>query len=324
MSIRDLHLSAHQTSRTAPEPAMAGVTSQPPTAPTSSRSSSVVNGNTALDYINGHAGLSDSPASTATQPIAPAAPAAKKSKGKKAADPSETGKLLAAKINQLELDAAGEKDQEAEIGACSLLQAVPKDLLATMRKHDLPADMIAEMAKAYGESHEMCLMSPDEVGDAAAVKANLAHVTWKALAEIFGPHALQSILDNTLKGQRLTDVLLGHCNNIEREVKKATRDLTSLLTGMETPLSRLEAVQKKYTELLADMKRLDREHVKSKKRADQLQKDKDHGRSELSKTVSMKEKLEKLCRELTRENKKMKVCCRKQRQATRTSEELVR
>ena len=93
----------------------------------------------------------------------------------------------------------------------------------------------------------------------------------------------------------------------EREVKKANRDLTNLLTGMETPLSRLEAVQKKYTELLADMKRLDRENLKSKKRADQVQKEKDQGRSELSKTVSMKEKLEKLCRELTRENKKMKV-----------------
>lgn len=77
---------------------------------------------------------------------------------------------------------------------------------------------------------------------------------------------------------------------------------------METPLSRLEAVQKKYTELLADMKRLDRENIKSKKRADQVQKEKDQGRSELSKTISMKEKLEKLCRELTRENKKMKVC----------------
>lgn len=98
-----------------------------------------------------------------------------------------------------------------------------------------------------------------------------------------------------------------HYVDIEREVKKATRDLSSLLYGMESPLLRLEAVQKKYTELLADMKRLDRENVKSKKRADQLQKERDHGRSELSKTVSMKEKLEKLCREFTRENKKVKV-----------------
>lgn len=40
----------------------------------------------------------------------------KKAKGKKVADPNETSKLLAAKISQLEQDAAGEKDQEAEIG----------------------------------------------------------------------------------------------------------------------------------------------------------------------------------------------------------------
>ena len=40
----------------------------------------------------------------------------KKSKNKRSADQSETEKLLAAKINQLELDAAGEKDQEQVIG----------------------------------------------------------------------------------------------------------------------------------------------------------------------------------------------------------------
>ncbi len=44
------------------------------------------------------------------------APSNKKAKAKKAADPNETSKLLAAKISQLESDAAGEKDQEAEIG----------------------------------------------------------------------------------------------------------------------------------------------------------------------------------------------------------------
>lgn len=91
---------------------MAGTSSQLPLASPSTRSSPVVNGNTALDYINGHGGLPDSPSSTAV----PAPPAPKKGKGKKAADPNETGKLLAAKINQLELDAAGDKEQEAEIG----------------------------------------------------------------------------------------------------------------------------------------------------------------------------------------------------------------
>ncbi|KAI1920726.1 hypothetical protein LOZ52_003965 [Ophidiomyces ophidiicola] len=131
----------------------------------------------------------------------------KKGKGKKPADPSETSKLLAAKISQLEQDAAGEKDQEAEI---------------------------------------------------------------------------------------------------EREVKKATRDLNQLLNTIESPMTRLETVHKKYTELLADMKKLDRDYAKSKKRADQLQKDQDKGKSELNKTATMKDKLEKLCRELTKENKKVK------------------
>ncbi|KAJ5675628.1 hypothetical protein N7462_008525 [Penicillium macrosclerotiorum] len=132
---------------------------------------------------------------------------AKKNKGKKVADPNETSKLLAAKISQLEQDAAGEKDQEQEI---------------------------------------------------------------------------------------------------EREVKKATRDLNQLLNNIESPMTRLETVHKKYTELLADMKKLDRDYAKSKKRADQLQKDQEKGKSELNKTVTMKDKLEKLCRELTKENKKVK------------------
>lgn len=72
-------------------------------------------------------------------------------------------------------------------------------------------------------------------------------------------------------------------------------------------MTRLETVHKKYTELLADMKKLDRDYSKSKKRSDQLQKDQDKGKSELNKTVTMKDKLEKLCRELTKENKKVKV-----------------
>jgi hypothetical protein len=49
------------------------------------------------------------------QPPAAAA-ASKKAKAKKATDPTEASKLIAAKISQLELDAAGDKEQEAEIG----------------------------------------------------------------------------------------------------------------------------------------------------------------------------------------------------------------
>ena len=46
----------------------------------------------------------------------PAPPPAKKGKGKKAADPSEQQKQIQAKIAQLELDAAGDKEQELEVG----------------------------------------------------------------------------------------------------------------------------------------------------------------------------------------------------------------
>ncbi|KAL3959130.1 hypothetical protein ACCO45_007292 [Purpureocillium lilacinum] len=45
---------------------------------------------------------------------------------------------------------------------------------------------------------------------------------------------------------------------------------------------------------------------KNKKRGDLLQKERDANRTELSKTVGLKEKLEKLCRELQRDNNKMK------------------
>lgn len=57
------------------------------------------------------------------------------------------------------------------------------------------------------------------------------------------------------------------------------------------------------------MKQHERESIKNKKRADQLQKEKDHARNELTKHTGLREKLEKLCRELQKENNKLKVSC---------------
>ena len=93
---------------------------------------------------------------------------------------------------------------------------------------------------------------------------------------------------------------------VDREVKKATRDLNELIHSVKDPLSRIDLLQKKYEELLADMKKLEREYTKTKKRADQQQKDGDKAKTENNKTSAMKDKLEKLCRELTKENKKVK------------------
>lgn len=61
----------------------------------------------------------------ATLPAAGSVKAKKAAKSKKGPDPNETGKLLAAKINQLELDAAGEKDQEQEIGMLKVSHNIP-------------------------------------------------------------------------------------------------------------------------------------------------------------------------------------------------------
>lgn len=93
---------------------------------------------------------------------------------------------------------------------------------------------------------------------------------------------------------------------VDREVKKATRDLNDLIHSVKDPLGRIDLLQKKYEELLADMKKLEREYTKTKKKADQQQKDQDKAKSEHNKTATMKDKLEKLCRELTKENKKVK------------------
>lgn len=93
---------------------------------------------------------------------------------------------------------------------------------------------------------------------------------------------------------------------IEAEVKKANRDITQLLGNLEPQHSKLDVLQKRFTDLLSEMKKTERDHVKAKKRGDQLQKEKEEIGKERTKERAMKEKLEKLSRELTRENKKLK------------------
>lgn len=92
---------------------------------------------------------------------------------------------------------------------------------------------------------------------------------------------------------------------IEREVKKANRELHTQTSRMND-LQKIDHLTKRCSDLLAEMKRHERESIKNKKRGDQLQKDKDNTRTELNKTTSLKEKLEKLCRELQKENNKLK------------------
>ncbi|KAK4694530.1 hypothetical protein P7C71_g3065, partial [Lecanoromycetidae sp. Uapishka_2] len=285
---------------------MAGPTTQTPKDLKNARSSPAANNTDNADYINGLSNLPDPPAANAA---AGSIPTAKKAKGKKAPDQNETGKLLAAKISQLELDAVAEKNQEAEIGGFSLSYASGGNVLASMRKHDLPQDMIAEVAKAFDVGAKMSMVEQGlpSLETMEQLLANLSPTSPALdLPRIYEALFNRPLPISAMDQQKLTEMPPGLFADIEREVKKATKDLNNLLTGMENPLSRLETVQKRYTELLADMKRVDRENTKNKKRSDQLQKEREQSRSELGKTTAMKDKLEKLCRELQRENNKLK------------------
>ncbi|KXJ93333.1 myosin-like coiled-coil protein-domain-containing protein [Microdochium bolleyi] len=150
--------------------------------------------------------LPPNPPAAAMAQNAAAGAASKKAKAKKAFDSSEASKLVAARISQLEVDTAAEKEQEAEI---------------------------------------------------------------------------------------------------DREVRKANRELNHQMNKM-SDLDKIDLLTKRSSELFANMKRLERDNIKNKKRADQLQKEKDTSRTDLSKQVGLKEKLEKLCRELQKENNKLK------------------
>ncbi|KAJ4024482.1 hypothetical protein NW752_003051 [Fusarium irregulare] len=112
-------------------------------------------------------------------------------------------------------------------------------------------------------------------------------------------HARISQLEQDAAGEKDQEL------EIEREVKKANRDLLQQVSKMDN-MQKIDHLTQKSSQLLADMRRLERENLKNKRRGDNLQKERDASRNELSKTVGLKEKLEKLCRELQRDNNKMK------------------
>jgi STE24 endopeptidase len=85
-------------------------------------------------------------------------------------------------------------------------------------------------------------------------------------------------------------------------------------TAKMDDVPKIDFLMKKSSELLAEMRRVDRENQKNRKRGDVLQKERDNSRSDLSKQVQLKEKLEKLCRELQKDNNKLKVRITRQHQ----------
>ncbi|KAF8422892.1 myosin-like coiled-coil protein-domain-containing protein [Tirmania nivea] len=80
-------------------------------------------------------------------------------------------------------------------------------------------------------------------------------------------------------------------------VRKANKDLAELVNSREDSFAKVEIIQQKYSDLLHDMKKLEREHTKARKRADQLQKEKEQSRAEMTKAVQLKAQNEKQKRE---------------------------
>ncbi|EJU02784.1 hypothetical protein DACRYDRAFT_21745 [Dacryopinax primogenitus] len=84
----------------------------------------------------------------------------------------------------------------------------------------------------------------------------------------------------------------------EEEEKKITEEARNSIKDQTE-----SAIQQKYIELFAEMKRLEREHAKERQK---LTKDKDAAKSQLTKANQGRTKLENLARELQKDNRKLR------------------
>ncbi|KAI9344285.1 myosin-like coiled-coil protein-domain-containing protein [Obelidium mucronatum] len=96
---------------------------------------------------------------------------------------------------------------------------------------------------------------------------------------------------------------------IAKLVKKETREIMIITESHRPAEERMKLIQSKYLELYQQNKRMERESLKLLKRQDIEQKEKEALISELHKVTIQKQKIENLCRELQKDNKKIKEKC---------------
>ncbi|KAI0323004.1 hypothetical protein OF83DRAFT_4165 [Amylostereum chailletii] len=84
----------------------------------------------------------------------------------------------------------------------------------------------------------------------------------------------------------------------EEEERRYAEEAQSAVKGME-----VNAVHSKYLEMYAELRRLEKEHLREKQK---LTKDKDAAKSQLTKANQTKTKMENLARELQKDNKKLR------------------
>ncbi|KAK7205651.1 myosin-like coiled-coil protein-domain-containing protein [Myxozyma melibiosi] len=92
---------------------------------------------------------------------------------------------------------------------------------------------------------------------------------------------------------------------VAREASAIPNDLGEFVNSHEDYIGKITAIQQKYSELFQEMKRHEREHMKAKKRAEALQKERDLYKHEAKKASAVQETLESLCRQLQKESERI-------------------
>merc|ERR1712226_66836 len=91
-----------------------------------------------------------------------------------------------------------------------------------------------------------------------------------------------------------------------RNIEAATKSMLKALSQLETPEEKIAALCSRYADLLGEHKQLQNYLKDTTKSQQQLQKEKDRLQADHNKTLLTKERLESLCRELQKQNKKVK------------------
>jgi chromosome segregation ATPase len=85
------------------------------------------------------------------------------------------------------------------------------------------------------------------------------------------------------------------------------REVTQELKSYESLNKKFDALNDKYKELLSSMKRLERDYRVTKKKHEQVQKEKDTAKTDLQKMTASKSKLETVSQGLTKKIKELQV-----------------
>lgn len=108
-------------------------------------------------------------------------------------------------------------------------------------------------------------------------------------------------LDDIAKTEDLEDDLL-----IANAVQEANIDFMALVNAREDRMGKMEAIQSKYSELFASMKRLELQHLKTTRGTEAILKN-ELGSRQNQKAIALNhQKIEALCRGLEKENRLVK------------------